>query len=82
MVGPGPGIGTRRGGRVLAPETALCAPDHDSTMQATVLQLSSLLEDPIFLALVALMLLLVFFGYLLVRRTLLSLREGYDEGYR
>lgn len=49
-------------------------------MQATVL--SSLLEDPIFLGLVALMLLLVFFGYLLVRRTLLSLREGYDEGYR
>ena len=51
-------------------------------MQATLLQLSSLLEDPIFLALVALMLLLVLFGYLLVRRTLLSLREGYDEGYR
>jgi hypothetical protein len=47
-----------------------------------LVQTSSLLEDPIFLALVALMLLLVFFGYLLVRRTLLSLREGYDEGYR
>jgi hypothetical protein len=46
------------------------------------LQLSSLLEDPVFLALVALMLLLVFLGYLFVRRTLLSLREGYDEGYR
>lgn len=51
-------------------------------MQASLLQLSSLLEDPIFLALVAIMLLLVLFGYLLVRRTLLSLREGYDEGYR
>jgi hypothetical protein len=51
-------------------------------MQATVLQFDGLLEDPIFLGLVALMLLLVFFGYLLVRRTLLSLREGYDEGYR
>lgn len=51
-------------------------------MQAILLQFSSLLEDPIFLGLVALMLLLVFFGYLLVRRTLLSLREGYDEGYR
>jgi hypothetical protein len=51
-------------------------------MQTTVLQFSGLLEDPIFLGLVALMLLLVFFGYLLVRRTLLSLREGYDEGYR
>lgn len=51
-------------------------------MQATVLQFGGLLGDPIFLGLVALMLLLVFFGYLLVRRTLLSLREGYDEGYR
>jgi LPXTG-motif cell wall-anchored protein len=49
---------------------------------AVVLQFSGLLEDPIFLALVGLMLLLVFLGYLLVRRTLLSLREGYDEGYR
>ncbi|WP_338740126.1 hypothetical protein [Haloplanus salilacus] len=46
------------------------------------LQLSDLLGDPIFLGLVGLMLLLVFFAYLLVRRTLLSLREGYDEGYR
>jgi hypothetical protein len=51
-------------------------------MQTTVLQLSSLLEDPIFLALVAIMLLLVLFGFLLIRRTLLSLREGFDEGYR
>jgi hypothetical protein len=59
-------------------ETALCAP----ALRTTMLALSSLLDDPIFLGLVALMLLLVFFGYLLVRRTLLSLREGYDEGYR
>jgi hypothetical protein len=51
-------------------------------MQTTVLQLSSLLEDPIFLVLVAIMLLLVLFGFLLIRRTLLSLREGFDEGYR
>ncbi|WP_251342220.1 hypothetical protein [Haloplanus halophilus] len=49
---------------------------------SVVLQYSDLLGDPFFLALVGLMLLLVFFGYLLVRRTLLSLREGYDEGYR
>ncbi|GAB3320673.1 MULTISPECIES: hypothetical protein [Haloplanus] len=49
---------------------------------AVTLQLSGLLGDPVFLALAGLMLLLVFFGYLLVRRTLLSLREGYDEGYR
>lgn len=51
-------------------------------MQTTVLQLSSLLEDPIFLVLVAIMLLLVLFGFLLIRRTLLSLREGFDDGYR
>ncbi|WP_251328817.1 hypothetical protein [Haloplanus pelagicus] len=49
---------------------------------SVVLQYADLLEDPFFIALVGLMLLLVFFGYLLVRRTLLSLREGYDEGYR
>ncbi|WP_299332145.1 hypothetical protein [Haloplanus sp.] len=49
---------------------------------AVVIQLSDLLGDPIFLGLVGLMLFLVFFVYLLVRRTLLSLREGYDEGYR
>jgi len=63
-------------------ERALAAPSHSPIMQPTVLQFDGLLGDPIFLALVALMLLLVFFGYLLVRRTLLSLREGYDEGYR
>jgi hypothetical protein len=51
-------------------------------MQSFVLQFDDLLGDPVFLGLVAIMLLLVFFGYLLVRRTLLSLREGYDEGYR
>jgi hypothetical protein len=49
---------------------------------AVTLQFSGLLGDPIFLALAGVLLLLVFFGYLLVRRTLLSLREGYDEGYR
>jgi hypothetical protein len=59
----------------------LWPPGHVVAMQTPVLQ-SSLLDDPIFLALVALMLLLVFFAYLLVRRTLLSLREGYDDGYR
>lgn len=63
-----------------ADETVLCAPGYRSPMH--LLQFSSLLDDPIFLGLVALMLLLVFLGYLLVRRTLLSLREGFDEGYR
>jgi len=71
--------GVDSNGRLTDPvETALCAP----ALLTTMLALSALFEDPIFLALVALMLLLVFFGYLLVRRTLLSLREGFDEGYR
>jgi hypothetical protein len=39
-------------------------------------------DDPIFLFLVALLLLVVFLGYLYVRRVLVSLREGYDDGYR
>jgi hypothetical protein len=38
--------------------------------------------DPVFLGLVAVLVGLSFFGYLLVRRTLLSLREGYEEGKR
>jgi len=50
-------------------------------MQAPLLQ-GSLFDDPVFLGLVVLMLLLVFGGYLLIRRTLLSLREGFDDGYR
>ncbi|MFC6990020.1 hypothetical protein ACFQJD_17340 [Haloplanus sp. GCM10025708] len=37
------------------------------------------IDDPVLLGLIAVMLLLVFFAYLFVRRTLLSLREGYDE---
>ncbi|MFC7204846.1 hypothetical protein ACFQJC_15120 [Haloferax namakaokahaiae] len=36
--------------------------------------------DPVFTGLLVVMLLFVFFGYLLVRRTLLGLREGFDEG--
>ncbi|ELZ76044.1 hypothetical protein C453_03509 [Haloferax elongans ATCC BAA-1513] len=35
--------------------------------------------DPVFTGLLVLMLLFVFFAYLLVRRTLLGLREGYDD---
>ena len=37
------------------------------------------LDDPFFLFLVAVVLFVFFFLYLLVRRTLYSLREGYDE---
>jgi hypothetical protein len=39
-------------------------------------------DDPAFLFLVGVLLLVVFFGYLFARRIALSLREGFDEGYR
>ncbi|WP_191965405.1 MULTISPECIES: hypothetical protein [Haloferax] len=38
--------------------------------------------DPVFTGLLIVMLLFVFFAYLLVRRTLLGLREGYDDARR
>ena len=38
--------------------------------------------DPVFVGLVVALLLLVVFGYLLARRTLLSMREGYKDAYR
>ncbi|XVH33045.1 hypothetical protein ACNS7O_07390 [Haloferacaceae archaeon DSL9] len=38
--------------------------------------------DPVFVGLVVVLLLFVFFGYLLMRRTVLGLREGYEEGQR
>lgn len=36
--------------------------------------------DPVFVGLVAVLLGFFFFGYLLVRRTLIGLREGYNDG--
>jgi hypothetical protein len=41
-----------------------------------------LLTDPVWLGLMAVLLLFVFFGYLLLRRTVLGLRDGYREGQR
>ncbi|SNR42604.1 DUF7859 family protein [Halorubrum vacuolatum] len=38
--------------------------------------------DPLFVLLLLALLGLFFFGYLLVRRTLIGLREGYEEGQR
>ncbi|WP_199174748.1 DUF7859 family protein [Halegenticoccus soli] len=35
--------------------------------------------DPVFLGLLVIMLLFVFFAYLFVRRTMLGLREGYEQ---
>jgi hypothetical protein len=40
------------------------------------------LHDPAFLFLLGVMLLVVLLAYLFIRRTLVSLREGYEEGYR
>ncbi|MFB6281262.1 MAG: hypothetical protein ABEH40_04510 [Haloferacaceae archaeon] len=40
------------------------------------------LDDPVFLFLLGAMIALVLLVYLFVRRTLLSLREGYEEAYR
>jgi len=41
---------------------------------------SELLTDPVWLGMIAVLLLFVFFGYLLLRRTVLGLREGYQDG--
>ncbi|EMA02730.1 hypothetical protein C439_09105 [Haloferax mediterranei ATCC 33500] len=41
-----------------------------------------LVGDPVFTGLLVAILLFVFFAYLLVRRTLLGLSEGYDEARR
>jgi flagellar biogenesis protein FliO len=43
---------------------------------------SDLLTDPVWLGMLAVLLLFVFFAYLLVRRTLLGLQDGYREGQR
>lgn len=36
--------------------------------------------DPIFVGLAVLLVLFIFFVYLMIRRTLLGLQEGYDKG--
>jgi hypothetical protein len=38
--------------------------------------------DPVLIVLVVGLLLIVFFGYLYVRRTLMNLRDGYEDAYR
>jgi hypothetical protein len=67
-------------------ETALEPPTERSRMSLVVLQgggiVDFLLANPVFTALLVVMLLFVFFSYLFVRRTLTGLREGYDQGRR
>ena len=42
----------------------------------------SLFGDPVVLGLIVLLVGFVFFGYLLMRRTVMGLREGYEDGQR
>jgi len=44
--------------------------------------LPELLTDPVLVGILAVLLVFVFFGYLLMRRTVLGLREGYRDGQR
>jgi hypothetical protein len=44
------------------------------------MSLPGFLTDPVWLGMIAVLLLFVFFGYLLLRRTVLGLREGYQDG--
>lgn len=41
-----------------------------------------LFNDPVVLGLIVILVSLVFFGYLLMRRTVMGLREGYRDGQR
>ena len=41
-----------------------------------------LFDDPIVIGLIGILVSLIVFGYLLMRRTVMSLREGYEEGQR
>lgn len=47
-----------------------------------LVQLPSFLTDPIFVGLAVLIVAFIFFVYLMLRRTLLGLQEGFDEGRR
>jgi len=42
----------------------------------------SLVNDPVVLGLIVVLVGFVFFGYLLMRRTVMGLREGYEDGQR
>ena len=46
------------------------------------MSLPGFLTDPVWIGMMVVLLLFVFFGYLLVRRTLLGLRDGYRDGQR
>ncbi|MFW5974362.1 MAG: hypothetical protein ACOC0Z_05515 [Halohasta sp.] len=41
-----------------------------------------LFDDPVVLGLIVVLVAFVLFGYLLMRRTVMGLREGYREGQR
>jgi len=41
-----------------------------------------LFDDPIVIGLIVILVTLIIFGYLLMRRTVMSLREGYEDAQR
>jgi len=41
-----------------------------------------LFDDPVVVGLIVILLAFIIFGYLLMRRTVMSLREGYEDGQR
>jgi hypothetical protein len=63
-----------------AGETALGRRADPGSM--ALVQLPSFLTDPIFVGLAVLIVAFIFFVYLMLRRTLLGLQEGFDEGRR
>ena len=67
------------------PETALPAPSVPRYMLPVAPApgvVDALASDPILVVLVVGLLLIVFFAYLYVRRTLMNLRDGYEDAYR
>ena len=75
MSGTHPGAGGAGIDRPGDPETAL-----DRAAVAPVMAIG--FDDPVFLFLLGTMVLFVLLAYLFVRRTLVNLREGYDEAAR
>ena len=67
------------------PETDLYTPRKTPCMLPVALAtgvVDALANDPVLVVLVAVLLLAVFGGYFYVRRTLMNLRDGYEDAYR
>jgi hypothetical protein len=67
------------------PETALYTPRKTACMLPVAPAagvVDALANDPVLVVLVAVLLLAVFGGYFYIRRTLMNLRDGYEDAYR